>query len=70
MAGSDKSGKDKSGSSDRGRVGYVDAGGHVHSTPDRAIAGSLAFEQASGTGAGCGQSPDNVSSSSDSKSDK
>jgi len=41
---------------------FVDAGGRVHTSRESAIEGSLAFEQASGTGVGCGQSPENVSS--------
>ena len=60
MAGSDRSDKSED------RVGYIDAGGHVHSTPEGAIEGSLAFEAASGTGSGCSQSYDNVDSGQDS----
>ncbi len=41
---------------------YVSADGRVHSTPEKAIEGSLTFELTSGTGAGCNQSPDQVSS--------
>jgi len=48
-------------SDSRGRDGYVDAGGHAHSSRSDAVSGSLSFESASGTGAGCGQSPDNAS---------
>lgn len=41
---------------------YIDNGGFVHVTPQDAVSGSLTFESASGTGAGCGQDPGNIPS--------
>lgn len=52
-----------------GRTDYIDAGGYVHESPSEAISASLGFESVSGTGAGCSQSPDNVSDDGDSASD-
>ena len=56
--------RDSSGKSGGGRDWFSDAGGRAHSSRESAIEGSLAFEGASGTGAGCGQSADNVDSDS------
>jgi len=43
---------------------YIDAGGRVHATRESAIEDSLSFEWASGTGVGCNQSSENVSTGS------
>lgn len=45
---------------------YVSADGRVCDSASDAIDASLQFESASGTGAGCSQSPDNVDDSNDS----
>lgn len=41
---------------------YIGPDGRIHRTPWDAIDAALGFEDISGTGAGCGQHPDNVSS--------
>ena len=45
---------------DDGKEVYISGNGLVSSTPQEAIETSLIFEDTSGTGAGCSQTPDNV----------
>lgn len=52
------------GKSDSDRTLYISSDGRVHTNPSEAISASLGHEDVSGTGAGCNQSPENVSSDS------
>ena len=45
---------------DKGLEYYTSADGRVHSSPQKAVDGSLTFEESSNTGAGCSQDSGNI----------